>query len=104
MKKIIILLTLITSSAVFAISDDNLLNKCKGVAATQILKKAEGLNCKLREDNLEPAVLENEFFNPVKKVEYRYYADCEIGFAILGARFIYSSITKKCQWAGVYSY
>jgi len=118
MKKIIIALSVISSSAVFAISDANLLMKCKEELKTHELKKIEDFS-KVFEDlndctfkanpEAAPAMssYENHFYKIAKMVSYDTLYLCEnndgnkypdgsfYGVAI-SSDVKYNSLTGKC--------
>jgi hypothetical protein len=76
MKKLIVILSLLTSSAVFAISDVNLAKKCEAKGLEKLHEAAQAGNCDIVIGSFKVLEIDNRFYSPSKYVWYGFAANC----------------------------
>ena len=76
MKKIILLATLIASSSVFAISDENLAKACLETGKEKLQKTAIKNLCILDKSSVYASVIDNTFYNQTKGITYSGTMNC----------------------------
>jgi hypothetical protein len=96
MKKLIIVLSLIISSAAFAISDVNLIKKCAEKGASKIIEQAKSLQCNVVMNSFSVTDIDNRFYNPSKYVWYAAQVNCENENSSIQKMVQYNSISGEC--------
>jgi len=67
---------LIFSSSAFAISNEELANKCLDVGKTKVAAQAEAYGCKVDLNQIEVQDIDNRWYNPSKYVWYQVTGEC----------------------------
>lgn len=71
-----VIFTIVFSTSAFAISNEELANKCLDVGKTKIAKQADVLGCKVDLSKIEVKEIDNRFYNPSKYVWYQVIGPC----------------------------
>ncbi len=66
----------IFSSNAFAISNEELANKCLEVGTVKVAAQAEALGCKIDLNLVEVQEIDNRWYNPSKYVWYQVVGQC----------------------------
>lgn len=95
MKAMILMATLLSSSAVFAISDLTLTTKCSQRGKEKIAMHADSYNCNLT-GTMKVSEVDNRLMVPYKYIWYKQEASCEDGNTEITAMVQYDSLYKEC--------
>lgn len=97
MKKLILIVTLLMSSAVFAISDVNLAKKCEAKGLEKLHATAQAANCNIVKGSFKVIEIDNRFYSPSKYVWYGFAANCgEDQTGGIQKLVQYNSLTGEC--------
>lgn len=76
MKKIVLLLSVLLSTQIFAISDSNLVDKCLETGKAKIQEQAQAWGCQVDLDKVQENGVDNRWYNPSKYVWYEVVGQC----------------------------
>lgn len=96
MKKVVLILALMSSTAAFAISDASLVSKCTGKAFEKLSEAAQVQGCNMDSVAITFSSLDNRKLNPSKYVWYEAEANCGGGTMAVSALVQYDSIAGRC--------
>lgn len=71
-----ILATLTISSTAFAISNEDLANKCLEVGKAKIISQAEAYGCDVDSEQIDVQDVDNRWYSPSKYVWYEVKGEC----------------------------
>lgn len=96
MKKVVLILALMTSTAAFAISDSSLVSKCTGKAFEKLSEAAQVQGCNIDSVEITFSSLDNRKLNPSKFVWYEAEANCGEATMPVSALVQYDSMSGRC--------
>jgi len=76
MKKIVLLLSVLLSTQIFAISDSDLVDKCLETGKAKIKEQAQAWGCQVNLDKVQENGVDNRWYNPSKYVWYEVVGQC----------------------------
>lgn len=77
MKKIILGFVFASlSSTVFAITDEDLINKCSNIGKAKIVRQAINFGCEIDINQIEVEGIDSRWYNPSKYVWYQIMGKC----------------------------
>lgn len=76
MKKLSLLLVFIGSFQAFAISDEDLAQKCFDKGVEKISAQAQAWNCEVDLEQVEVDQVDNRWYNPSKYIWYQVIGEC----------------------------
>ena len=97
MKSLIFILTLVSTSSVFALSNVELSDKCANRALEKMQSDAALKSCEVMPETLEVYYVNNHFYNPSKYIGYDAQMKCAEGNSSIFMMVQYDSISKECM-------
>jgi hypothetical protein len=97
MKTLIVMITLLSASSAFALSDADLTSKCSGRALEKMQSDAALKNCEVKSETLDVYYVNNKFYNPSKYIGYDAEMKCSDGNASIFMIVEYDALTKECM-------
>ncbi len=74
--KIMLLLSLLLSSSAFAISNEDLAQRCLEVGQEKILNQAKAYGCSVDVEEIEVSEIDNRWYNPSRYIWYQVMGEC----------------------------